>query len=180
MKLAVAPKLRETIRNGKYGMQLRGKRLGVMLHYDASTSDEGAVGWFKNPKCEVSYQYLVLDDGSYVEIANHLERAWHAGVCRSSNEDKLRYSDANSAFIGIAVATDDAQSVTAPQLLTAAWLTAREFHRHGWSLAETWRIVGHNTEAWPRGRKIDPEGDNPKLPTMRVSDVRWLVERMAL
>ena len=58
----------ETIPNGAYG-RLKEPRRGVMLHYDASTSDAGSRMWFKDPRCRVSYNYLVLDNGDYVVIA---------------------------------------------------------------------------------------------------------------
>lgn len=167
---------------------LREPRVGVMLHYDDSASDSGAVAWFTDPDCQVSYNYLVLDDGSYVPIIPEGKRAWHAGVCRSSEPARLRYADANSAFVGIAVATNGKIPATAAQRETVAWLTRREFQRHGWSLAETWRIVGHDAEAvWPssaetpvhlrgkRGRKIDPTGPKPERPILSTQQVRAMV-----
>lgn len=157
----------------------REPRIGVMLHFDASSSDAGAVGWFSDPTCKVSYQYLVLDDGAFVRIAPDAARAYHAGVCRPS-EPRLAYQDANSAFYGIAVATNEKVDVTPLQLLTTAWLARRYFELEGWPMVDAWRLVGHRTEAWPRGRKSDPEGLDLKNPILAVAGVRQLLGRVVL
>lgn len=166
------------VKNGRWN-DLKEQRIGVMIHYDASSSDAGAVAWFRDPKCQVSYQVLVLDDGTYCRIAPDDKRAWHAGVCKPSNP-KLRYVDANSAFYGIAAATNDAVDVTPLQMLTIAWLTRRYFETHNWGLGETWRVVGHRTEAWPRGRKSDPEGPSLTNPIFSVADITQLLGRVQL
>lgn len=178
------PRLVRTIANGQYNNAIRESRRGVMLHYDASGTDDGAMGWFGHPDCKVSYQWLVLDDGSYAVIAPEDARAWHAGHCKTSNPDRLPYRDANSAFWAIALATNDKVGATEAQRLTAAWLTRRCFRTAGWLPGETWRIVGHDTEAvFPaghrlagqRGRKIDPTGSRSAHPILAVADVRFLV-----
>jgi N-acetylmuramoyl-L-alanine amidase len=171
-----AATLAKEVPNGQYN-ELREARLGCMIHYDGSSSDAGAVGWFSDPLCKVSYQALVLDDGSWIQIAPDNKRAYHAGVCRPS-EPRLRYRDANSAFFGIAVATNDKADVTPLQTLTAAFLTRRYFEREGWPVTDTWRIVGHRTEAHPRGRKSDPEGADLKNPILSVEDIRQLLGRV--
>jgi N-acetyl-anhydromuramyl-L-alanine amidase AmpD len=163
-------------------------RLGVMLHYDDSTDDKSAMAWFTDPRCEVSYNILVLDDGRYVLIVPEGKRAWHAGHCKSTNSTKLPYRDANSAFIGIAVATNGRTPATPAQVDTVAWLVGRAFDKHGWPRTESWRIVGHDTQAiWPnkpdvpkelrgkRGRKIDPTGPRADRPILSVDAIRQLV-----
>lgn len=172
-----SPAVEAEIPNGQYGAQLREERIGVMLHFDGSGTDSGALAWFRDPRCKVSYQKLVLDDGRYGIIAPDTARAWHAGVCRPSSE-RLSYRDANSAFYGVAAATNDRVEVTALQMLTIAWLCRQYFELHGWPLSETWRIVGHDTEAWPRGRKSDPRGgaDHHRLnPILAIENVRQLL-----
>lgn len=181
-----APFERETILNGKYS-GLRENRQGVMLHYDASSTDAGAVAWFKDPRAQVSYQKLILDDGSYVSIAPNSKRAWHAGHCAPS-DSRFTYRDANSAFYGVAIATNQYESATLAQIWTAGALIREYFHRHGWSpVNDLWRIVGHDDEAvygpkdpraGQRGRKIDPTGTDPKRPILRTADIRFLVSMM--
>ena len=56
-------------------------------------------------------------------------------------------------------------------MLTAAWLIRRIFERHGWPLSEAWRLTTHSAEAWPRGRKIDPEGPDPANPILSRADI---------
>ncbi len=167
------------IPNGNYSA-LRDERIGVMLHYDASGSDAGAVAWFGDERCHVSYQQLVLDDGTFVRIAPDDKRAWHAGRCKTSDPDRLKYKDANSALYGIAIASSGKHGVEPLQLLTTAFLTRRYFELNGWLPGDTWRIVGHNTEATPRGRKTDPEGSDPKNPILSVDHIRQLVGRIEM
>lgn len=171
-----AASLVKEVPNGQWG-ELREARVGCMIHYDASSSDAGAVGWFSDSACRVSYQVLVLDDGSWVQIAPDNKRAWHAGACRSS-DPRLNYRDGNSALYGLAVATSEKVDVTPLQMLTAAFLTRRYFEREGWPVTDTWRVVGHRTEAWPRGRKSDPEGGDLKNPILAVEDIRQLLGRV--
>jgi N-acetylmuramoyl-L-alanine amidase len=153
---------------------LRERRLGVMLHYDASTgSDKSAIGWFSDPDCEVSYNLLVGDDGHVYAIAPEDRRAWHAGVCKSS-DPRLAYKDANSAFYGISWAGGGRKGDRCPEAAKASIVSecVRLFRKHGWSADETWRIVGHRTEAWPRGRKTDPEGADLKNPVLSTEEIR--------
>jgi N-acetylmuramoyl-L-alanine amidase len=136
--------------------KLREPRIGIMMHYDGSASDRGAVQWLKHDRrAKVSYTYLVLDDGTIVEIAPEDARAWHAGACRPSRSD-LRYRDANSAFYGIALAAKPGDKATPAAFAAVVVLCRRLMKQHGWT--EPWRITTHKAEAWPRGRKIDPDG----------------------
>lgn len=155
---------------------LREPRLGIMLHYDASTgTDAGALAWFAHPDCRVSYNYLVDDDGDVHVIAPPNARAWHAGACRSSDAARLPYRDANSAFYGVAWAGGGRRGDVCPERalagITVQCVTI--FRAHRWPAEEVWRIVGHRTEAWPRGRKPDPEGPrHPNATILSVLDVR--------
>lgn len=161
--------------------KLKATRQGVMLHYDASKSDKGAIAWLEDDKrCEVSYHYLVLDDGRILQIAPPGTRAWHAGACKPSHK-LFTYSDANSAFYGVAIAATDGERATAAQLTSVARLCRYLYWLEGWDEQETWRITGHSAEAWVRGRKVDPEGDRSKRidnpfrdlpPVMDVQEVR--------
>lgn len=178
--LALPSRVEQNAGDGQYSSTLREKRLGVMIHFDGSVSDAGARSWFADPRCAVSYQDLVLDDGTVVQIAPTSARAWHAGACRSSDPERLPYRDANSAFYGIAAATDDRYQVTALQMLAIAYRTRWYFAAEGWDPRETWRIVGHDTEAWPRGRKFDPTGPDPRNPILAIEDIRRLVPLVRL
>lgn len=146
----------------KWGPKVFEPRIGCLLHFDASQNDKGAVAWFTDPRCEVSYQFLVTDDGIAHRIAPDDARAYHAGVCRPS-KDVPRYKDANSAFYGIAIAATDGDVCTPEQFRTVVRLCVQYFHKHQWGAKDVQRITGHSAEAWPRGRKHDPEGTNGVL-----------------
>lgn len=154
------------------------ERLGVLLHYDDSASDAGAVEWLlKDPRCKVSYNWLVLDDGQVVEVAPWDKRAWHAGKCRPSSP-RLTYRDANSAFYGIAWAGRDRQAITPAALVALLDLVRGLFQQHHWPLTDSWRITGHDLEAWPRGRKIDPTGTEKARPVLSVELVQRLLPEL--
>lgn len=142
-----------------------------MLHYDASASDKGAVAWLEDDqRVAVSYHYLVLDDGRILQIAPPGVRAWHAGECKPSRKE-FTYSDANSAFYGIAIAATKGDVATEAQRNAVAGLCRYLFWLEGWPEQATWRITGHSDEAWPRGRKSDPAGDGP-VAVMTVAEIR--------
>lgn len=155
-KVAAPKKIDTTTRREGLGNwnKLVEKRLGIMAHYDDSSSDAGAVEWMlRDPRCKLSYNVLVLDDGTVVQVAPENARAWHAGVCRPSDPDHMPYKDANSAFYGIAVAASGKDKITEPQKQALIELCVRLMKKHGWT--EPWCITSHALEAWPRGRKVD-------------------------
>lgn len=167
-----------------YDAALRGPRIGCMVHYDGSGGgphgDRNGLAWFNHPDCKGLYQVAVTDGGKWAQLAPDSARAYHAGVCRSSDPKRLPYEDGNSAFFGVAALTNEHLQVTEPQMLAIAWKIRGWFHAQGWDPEETYRIVGHDTEAWPRGRKIDPTGPNRLNPILSIEDIRYLVPRIGL
>lgn len=153
------------------GVVAHAKRMGCMLHYDASTSDAGGIAWLKDPRCKVSYNWAVRDTGETVPIAPESRRAYHAGVCRPSAEILAHggYTDANSAFYGIAITATSGDTATEPQKAAVVALCQRLYAKHGWT--EPWRVTGHSAEAHPRGRKSDPEGQG-HTPVLDVAEIR--------
>lgn len=138
--------------------RLREKRIGIMLHYDDSTSDAGALEWLmRDPRCHVSYTWVVTDDGTVTLVAPKNARAWHAGVCKPSSP-RLAYRDANSAFYGLAIAASGKDRATEQQIAAVVALCRDVFREHKWPLTDGWRVTTHAREAWPRGRKVDCEG----------------------
>lgn len=160
----------------------RESRVAVMLHYDASSSDTGSVAWFRDPRAAgVGYHFLILDNGRVLQLAPYEARVYHAGVCRPSPalmEIGAYYRDANSALIGVSIAATDGDRAAPEQLLAVSQVCLEIFEREAWDPAETWRITGHSAEAWPRGRKIDPEGSNPDRPVLNPDLVRFLMTKL--
>jgi N-acetylmuramoyl-L-alanine amidase len=148
---------------------LREARQGIMLHYDGSTTDPGAMAWFEHPDCKVSYNYLVLDNGDVVLVAPKDRRAWHAGACRPAGE--AQYRDANSAFYGVAAATNGKTQLTKEQRASIVALCRLIFKEEKWPVSQTWRIVGHDQECFPRGRKVDPTGADSSKPIMSPGEI---------
>ncbi len=155
-------------RSGRWGGHVSTvARVGIMFHYDNSSSDKGAVGWFGDKNCTVSYRALFLDDGSVKEDAPEDVRSYHAGNCRPPVGGRA-YSDANKAWIGLAAALKTGEKATEAQLDSMALYAAEIFRRHPhWKIvgAAKWtptavrsRITGHDREAWVRNRRIDPSG----------------------
>jgi hypothetical protein len=151
---------------------LAARRRGIMLHYDDSARDDWALAWFQDPRCKNGYTWLVLDDGSLIELADPRFRTPHAGPCLVPR--------ANSAFYGISAATNGLVPATLAQLQTIVRACVLLFQYHGWRAAEVGdRIVGHDEQAvwtpeytraagipesrarllWGTvGRKVDPTG----------------------
>lgn len=141
--------------------KLHEKRVGVMLHYDGSTSDPGAIAWLtRDARCKVSYTDIVTDNGKTVAIAPRTARAWHAGVCRPSKN--FQYRDANSAFYGLAVACGGLDTATAAQVDGVVRTILEYFVIENWTVKDILRITDHEAEAWPRKRKVDIWGDKRK------------------
>jgi len=168
---------------------LAAPRTGLMLHYDDSSRDDWAVEWFHDPRCTNGYTWLVLDDGRVVELADPAMRTPHAGPCRTPR--------ANSAYYGVAAATNGLVPATERQLVSLARICAAVIRHHGWVIdrdqAPTLdqRIVGHDAEAlWTSaytsrrelwgtlGRKVDPTGQRPDgRPIIDLVELRHRVER---
>lgn len=70
----------------------------LLLHYTGMESAQAAVDLLRDPAAEVSCHYVVLEDGTVVQMVPEAARAWHAGV---SSWEKV--TDTNSRSIGIEV-----------------------------------------------------------------------------
>jgi N-acetyl-anhydromuramyl-L-alanine amidase AmpD len=163
--------------SGPWG-ERRGDRVGVMLHYTGGTDLSGLQWLLFDPRCKVSYNWLILDDGTTVSVAPQDARAWHAGACRPSDA-VVPYRDANSAWYGIAIAAESGDTATAAQIAMVCAITSGLFRRHGWTAAHTrLRITNHEAEAWPRGRKVDTGAVLP-LATIQNRVTNALTRRVA-
>ncbi len=162
---------------------LAAPRRGVMLHYDDSSRDDWAVAWFDDPRCKNGYTWLVLHDGAVVQLADPGMRTPHAGPCLTPC--------ANSAYYGIAAATNGSVLATPQQVDAIVTICVAVFIRQGWSDASVAeRIVGHDAQAiWTKaytsdralwgktGRKVDPTGQ--RADRKRIIDIDLVRQRVA-
>ena len=170
------------IRRHNWG-ELTEPRIGVMLHYDASVTDKSSIAWLSSAEITVSYNWIVADSGNIIPIAPLDKRSWHAGCCRS-DDPRLVYRDANSAFYGISIAATEGDVATREAKRSIAALCLTLFAEHRWPVTEVWRIVSHRSQAvfckghpkaGQRGRKSDPEGPDLAHPVMNTNEIRGMV-----
>jgi N-acetylmuramoyl-L-alanine amidase len=70
----------------------------IVLHYTGMQFSQDAIMRLCDPKARVSSHYVVIENGSIVQLVPEVKRAWHAGVS-SWNGD----TDINSRSIGIEI-----------------------------------------------------------------------------
>ena len=99
-----------------------------MIHYDDSSRDDWAVEWFSDPRCTNGYTWLVLDDGRVIELADPAMRTPHAGPCVTKN--------ANSAYYGIAAATNGKTLATPAQMQAIVECVRAVWAFHNWPADE--------------------------------------------
>lgn len=140
--------------------ELREPRIGVMVHFTRGTYAVDCA-YCRDPNSKVSYNLIIGPAGESDLIVPWDLRAWHAGVCRPSITSRS-YEDANSAYFGVALAGGPEHGPpTSAQEQTLNEVIYDRFQEHGWPVQEWWRIQGHESEAWPPGRKDDPSGSPP-------------------
>ena len=71
----------------------------IVLHYTGMQVAHDALHRLCDPKARVSSHYLVLENGSILQLVPEANRAWHAGVSSWGGE-----TDVNSRSIGIEIA----------------------------------------------------------------------------
>ena len=51
----------------------------IVIHFTASSTLNGTIAWFRNPKSRVSSHYVIGRDGKVVQMVKDSKKAWHAG-----------------------------------------------------------------------------------------------------
>ncbi|MEJ0095289.1 MAG: N-acetylmuramoyl-L-alanine amidase [Methylocella sp.] len=144
--------LSATVRPSPNHGERKGGRVpnSLILHYTGLTSGEAAVQLLCDPVAEVSSHYLVLEDGSLLQLVPESRRAWHAGRGVWAGE-----SDMNDVSIGIEVAHPGHKGGSPPypsaQIATVIALCQDILSRHA---IPPQRVLGHSDIA--PYRKIDP------------------------
>jgi len=70
----------------------------IVLHYTGMQFAHEAVHRLCDPKARVSSHYVVMDNGSILQLVPEVKRAWHAGISSWSGDP-----DINSRSIGIEI-----------------------------------------------------------------------------
>lgn len=122
----------------------------IVLHYTGMESAEAALERLRDPVAEVSAHYVVLEDGSILQMVPEARRAWHAGVAVWEGE-----ADINSRSIGIEIANPGHglgyPAFPEPQVIAVASLCQDILDRHA---IRADRVLAHSDVA-PL-RKDDP------------------------
>lgn len=122
----------------------------LLLHYTGMESAEAAIERLRTAEAEVSAHYVVLEDGTIIQMVPEIRRAWHAGI--SSWEG---ITDINSRSIGIEIANPGHAfgypDFPEKQVIAAAALCRDILSRHP---IRADRVLAHSDVA-PR-RKGDP------------------------
>jgi N-acetylmuramoyl-L-alanine amidase len=132
--------------------QRRGDRRPDMLvlHYTGMADAASALAQLTRPDTQVSCHYVVMEDGTILQLLPEAARAWHAGVSLWQGE-----ADLNSASIGIEIVNRghdlDYPDFPAAQIDAVIALCADIARR--WTIAPQ-RILAHSDIA--PSRKIDP------------------------
>jgi N-acetyl-anhydromuramyl-L-alanine amidase AmpD len=91
---------------------------GVVFHHSCGGL-AGTIDWCCRKESQVSYHYVIAEDGDIHELAAPTSRAWHAG--KSSFKGR---SDCNSFMIGIAFTGDTyKRTLTVAEIESARELT---------------------------------------------------------
>lgn len=147
----------------------------VCLHWTGG-SYAGGVAWCTDPRSKVSYHAIVGPDGDVATLVPWDRAAWSVG--RSVAPPPFTFSRAgNSATENIALAGGPRFGpVTHEQFNRTVLLIADRFCARRWGVDDLWRIAGHADFASPRGRKVDPWGDQWLNRQQVVDGVRVILE----
>lgn len=118
----------------------------IIIHGTAGLSTEGDLSWLCSSKSQVSYHFLIGEDGTVYQLVDEVKRAWHAGVSEWEGR-----SDCNDFSIGVAFSNDGKEPYTAKQYQSGRQLV-NELRRR-WSIPAS-GVVGH-CHVSPK-RKTDP------------------------
>ncbi len=122
----------------------------LLLHYTGMASAEAAVERLRAVEAEVSAHYVVLEDGTIIQMVQEARRAWHAGLAQWEG-----MADINSRSIGIEVVNPGHSlgypDFPEPQIIAVTELSAEIVARHA---IRADRVLAHSDVA-PL-RKDDP------------------------
>jgi N-acetylmuramoyl-L-alanine amidase len=141
----------------------------IVLHYTGMQIAHDALHRLCDPKARVSSHYLVLENGSILQLVQEANRAWHAGVAAWGGD-----TDINSRSIGIEIANPGHEfgypDFPKRQIAAVITLCRAILTRH---IIRPYNIVAHSDVA--PSRKQDP-GEKFPWPQLAKSGVGIWVE----
>jgi N-acetylmuramoyl-L-alanine amidase len=118
----------------------------VVIHYTGADHAADALRILSSARPRVSAHYLVVRDGTIIQLVDERARAWHAGASRWGSS-----IDLNSSSIGIELDNNGREPYPQTQIDALLALLADLRQRYGLPAAN---FLGHSDVA-PR-RKVDP------------------------
>ena len=118
----------------------------VVIHYTGDDSAAAALNTLSSRRAEVSAHYLIVRDGTIIQLVDERSRAWHAGDSRWGSA-----IDLNSASIGIEL--DNNGRTPYPQTQIDALLNLLSDISRRYRIPAA-NVLGHSDVA-PQ-RKVDP------------------------
>jgi N-acetyl-anhydromuramyl-L-alanine amidase AmpD len=130
--------------------------VAVCLHWTGG-SYLSAVDWCQRAASKVSYHEIIGPQGELALLVPPDRAAWSVG--RSIAPPPWQgATSGNSMTYNIALSGAPPVKPTGDQLRVLTERIVVAFAHFGWSLKDGFRITGHHQWAWPRGRKVDPQG----------------------
>jgi len=118
----------------------------VVIHYTGSESTAAALRVLSSPQTAVSAHYLIVRDGTIIQLVDERARAWHAGESQWGSS-----IDLNSASIGVELDNNGREPYAQIQIDALLSLLSDLSRRYRLPAAN---YLGHSDVA-PR-RKVDP------------------------
>lgn len=126
----------------------------IVLHADASPSEDATISWLVSPVSKVSYHTLIGRNGDVYEIVAPERRAWHAGVSEWEGRPNV-----NDFSLGLCFANkqNDVELFTEAQYSSGAQILAEWMAKYPrLSMYNAPHLTTHAACARPLGRKHDP------------------------
>jgi N-acetylmuramoyl-L-alanine amidase len=141
----------------------------IVLHYTGMQWSEDAIRRLCDPQARVSSHYVVMENGSVLQLVPESKRAWHAGVSSWGGEP-----DVNSRSVGIEICNPGHEfgypDFPSRQIAAVVMLCRAIMTRH---VVRPENVVAHSDVA--PNRKQDP-GEKFPWKRLALSDVGLWVE----
>lgn len=146
--------------------------VAVCVHWTGG-SYASAIDWCTRPAAKVSYHEIISPAGQVARLVAPDRASWSVGTSRAPLPWTGTAGNAMTYNIALAGAPPVPATAAAKFVLVER---IREAFRHfGWPVTDGHRVTGHHDWAWPRGRKVDPVGDDPTAPWLDLVAIRRAV-----